>query len=97
MLESNETWQIEKMFLKPGEIVGSFSVGVEIGVDDHCASEQMLETEVFASILGDISNETLTEEQGIERQFIDFNMNTREQAHYFGSSGFYGTVTILFR
>ena len=24
-------------------------------------------------------------------------MNTVEQAHYFGSSGFYGTVTAVFR
>ena len=28
---------------------------------------------------------------------VNFTMNTVEQAHYFGSSGFYGTVTAVFR
>ena len=82
------------MFLRPGEIVTSFSVEVDITAEDE---DDEVETEVIASILGDISNETLMLDQSLSEQHVNFTMNTREQAHYFGSSGFYGTVTVLFR
>merc|ERR1719452_98377 len=45
------------------------------------------------SVEGDIKSETL-EEISEKRQLVNFTMNTREQAHYFGSSGFFGTMNL---
>ena len=88
-MKTNRTLQYSKMFLNPGEIVKSFSVEVDITAEDD---EEIVDTEVFASILGDIGNETL-----VDNTFVNFTMNILEQAHYFGSSGFYGTVTVMCR
>ena len=105
----NGSWAAVTMFLCPGEIVASFSVELDLGTEaasrDH--------TQVTASVLGDISNETVEDtgtrsvDSGYKSVFIqylplpsfrvNFTMNTVEQAHYFGSSGFYGTVTAVFR
>lgn len=81
--------QTVRMFLNPGEIVKTFNVEVEIIAEEE---DDIIQTEVYASILGDIANETL-----VDNTFVNFTMNILEQAHYFGSSGFYGTVTVMFR
>ena len=88
-LQSNETGLAMDMFLCPEEILHNFSVEVDI----RCENDTIIETEVSASILGNINNETL-EELSEKRQLVNFTMNTREQAHYFGSSGFYGTLNL---
>ena len=85
----NETGLTLDMFLCPEEILHNFSVKVDI----KCEEDIILGTEVSASVLGDINNETL-EEISEKRQLVNFTMNTREQAHYFGSSGFYGTLNL---
>ena len=88
-LEMNETRLTMDMFLCPEEILHNFSVQVDI----KCEEDTIVETKVSASVLGDINNETL-EEISENRQLVNFTMNTREQAHYFGSSGFYGTLNL---
>lgn len=85
----NETRLAMDMFLCPEEILHNFSVQVVI----KCEEETIVETKVSASVLGDINNETL-EEISENRQLVNFTMNTLEQAHYFGSSGFYGTLNL---
>jgi len=88
-LEINNTRLTMDMFLCPEEILHNFSVEVDI----KCEEDTILGTEVGASVLGDINNETL-EEISEKRQLVNFTMNTREQAHYFGSSGFFGTLNL---
>ena len=90
LFADNESWIEAKMFLSPGEIVKSFCV--EIFIED----EDILETIATASVLGDITNETLVSDR-VQGTMVNFTMNTLEQAHYFGSSGFYGTVSVKFR
>ena len=48
----NGSWAAVTMFLCPGEIVASFSVELDLGTE-------AANTEVTASVLGDISNETV--------------------------------------
>ena len=88
-LEINNTRMTMDMFLCPEEILHNFSVEVDI----KCEEDTILGTEVGASVLGDINNETL-EEISEKRHLVNFTMNTREQAHYFGSSGFFGTLSL---
>ena len=88
-LEMNETRLTLDMFLCPEEILHNFSVKVDIKGEEDI----ILNTEVSASVLGDINNETL-EEISEKRHLVNFTMNTIEQAHYFGSSGFYGTLNL---
>ena len=89
LFADNETWSETKMFLSPGEIVKSFCV--EIVID----GQDIAETVATASVLGDITNETLVIDE-VTGTLVNFTMNTLEQAHYFGSSGFYGTVSVKF-
>ena len=87
----NDTWLTMDMFLCPEEIIHNFSVEVFIRSVEE--DDAILETEVSASVLGDIKKETL-EEISEWRQLVNFTMNSREQAHYFGSSGFYGMLSL---
>ena len=48
----NGSWAAVTMFLCPGEIVASFSVELDLGTE-------AANTQVTASVLGDISNETV--------------------------------------
>merc|ERR1711988_1330671 len=77
------------MFLSPGEIVRQFSVWVDITRDDG----KIVETLVTAPVLGDITNETVFNNE----KMVNFTMNTREQAHYFGTNGAYGPLIIHIR
>ena len=43
--------------------------------------------------VGDISNETVFENE----KLVNFTLNTREQAHYFGTNGALGTLRIEIR
>lgn len=90
-LEMKQGLYFHKMFLRPGEIVHHFSVQIEI-VENY----EILDLGVHASVLGDISNETVVKNMNPNHGFVNFTMNTREQAHHFGSKGFYGTVGIQY-
>merc|ERR1712106_450602 len=57
----------------------------------------ILDLAVHASVLGDISNETVANVDSPTRGLVNFTMNTREQAHHFGSQGFYGTVGVQYK
>ena len=48
-------------------------------------------------ISGDISNDTINENEGSNNKVINFTMNTIEQAHHFGSKGFFGNVAVQFK
>jgi len=92
VLKKKDGFYIHEMFLKPGEIVKHFNVDIEIV--DHFEIQDL---SVHASVLGDISNETISEvERGSTHALVNFTMNTREQAHHFASKGFYGTVSVQF-
>ena len=80
-----------EIFLSPGEIVRQFSVQVDIARDE--GEEQVVETLVMAPVLGDITNETVFNDD----KLVNFTMNTREQAHYFGTNGAFGSVVIRIR
>eukprot|EP00092_Neocalanus_flemingeri_P036312 GFUD01039534.1.p1 GENE.GFUD01039534.1~~GFUD01039534.1.p1 ORF type:complete len:745 (+),score=138.61 GFUD01039534.1:188-2422(+) len=90
-LQKNQGMYFHKMFLRPGEIVRHFSVNIEIA-----EKYEILNLGVHASVLGDISNETIVEDETPKRRLVNFTMNTREQAHHFGSNGFYGSVVVQF-
>ena len=70
----NGSWAAVTMFLCPGEIVASFSVELDLGTEaasrDH--------TQVTASVLGDISNETVEDtgarsvDSGYKSVFIQY-------------------------
>ena len=49
--------------------------------------------EMSSSPIGDVSNETVCENE----RLVNFTMNTREQAHYFGTNGVYGALLIEMR
>ena len=93
------------MFLSPGEIVRQFSVLVSLSRDN--ISRTLVTAPVLGNYLfdketlsqtsstpaGDVSNETVCENE----RLVNFTMNTREQAHYFGTNGAYGTLLIEIR
>ena len=89
LLQHERTMRSLKVFLSPGEIVRQFSVWVDINRDDG----KIVETLVTAPVLGDITNETVFNNE----KMVNFTMNTREQAHYFGTNGAYGPLIIHMR
>lgn len=90
-LQMSEGLYVHKMFLRPGEIVRHFNVKIEIA-EKH----EIQDLDVHASVLGDISNETVVDIGIPSKKMVNFTMNTREQAHHFGSKGFYGSVIVQF-
>ena len=95
-----------EMFLSPGEIVRQFSVLVSLSRDN--ISRTLVTAPVLGNYFnfndketlptssnpaGDVSNETVCENE----RLVNFTMNTREQAHYFGTNGAYGTLLIEIR
>ena len=95
-----------EIFLSPGEIVRQFSVLVSVTRDNisqtlvtapvlgnSCYIDKETLREMSSTPVGDVSNETVCENE----RLVNFTLNTREQAHYFGTNGAYGTLAIEIR
>ena len=96
--QDDSSWKVSKLFLSPGEIVKSFNVDILLSqvilTSDWLTQNnaylwlvkevEVLDCEVVASVLGDITNETVLQRDYSStdnlENLVSFNMNTLEQA-----------------
>ena len=77
--------------LSPGEIIYDFMVRISI-----CENKNVSDVAVTASGVDDVSEFITVEAKNENDTGILFTMNSREQAHHFGSPGFSGTLLTQF-